>query len=94
MSENNKPKFLTVRYTVSNTLNITDLEQEYGFKWEDVKHWWVKWDELNIILNGSEKEGERHLVISIDSYECEMDTKRPDSCTVFDEHFKPVIRVN
>jgi len=85
--EKSKPDSITVRYVSSNSVNIQDLEREYTFLWDAVKDWWVKWDELHLIIQGSEKEGERHIIVGLETYECEIDMKHPTSCTVYDKDF-------
>lgn len=81
-----KPDRITVQYIVHSSVYISDIEEEYGIRWDDVESWWVKYDELNIIVGGNEKEGERSIVIPLQSYECEVDYKRPDIITVCDEN--------
>ena len=83
-----EPAYINVTYSLHASLKINEIEEEHGFKWADVKDWWVKWDELHLILQGSENEGERQLSIQIrtkdDSY---FDYKHPDHCTLFDKDF-------
>ena len=89
-AETPKPDSITVRYSVHSSVYISDIEQEYGIKWEDVETWWVKYDELNLIVGGNEEEGEHRIVIPLQSYECDVDYKRPDSITVFDANYNAI----
>jgi hypothetical protein len=84
-----KPDSITVHYIVSSSLHIPDLEKEHKFLWSAVKDWWVKWDDLHLIVHGSEKEGERHIIIEIgtDNIHDTGDMKRPASCTLYDADY-------
>ena len=85
-----KPVYVTVRYNMHNSIIISELEREYNFEWSAVSDWWVKWDELVLIVQGNEQEGERQIVVALYTEECDVDMKHPSSITVYDDNFDPL----
>ena len=54
-----KPKFIELKFSLERILIVSSLERKYGFKWEEIDTWWVKWDTLHVVI------GDRHLEIAL-----------------------------
>lgn len=89
-AEEGKPAHIYVFYSMCNAIEISDLEREYNFEWSAVSDWWVKWDELVLIIQGNEQEGERQIVVALDTHDVTVDMKHPSSITVYDDNFDPL----
>ena len=89
-----KPETIRMHFEVHADFHIESLESEFGIKWQDVKHVWMKWGRLNIDMTN----GDRHIVVSDISAAARPRVgdwpidpwKWPSSEELLDEDFEPV----
>ena len=74
------PTYISVRYAVENQIEISALEEKHGFKWSDVKEWWIKYDRLSIKLTSGDVQ-----TYTMDSGEEHVDWKYPAYACLFDQ---------